>query len=149
MLAIRHILVPIDFTETSDRALDSALDLARRLDAKVTVMHAYELPIYGFLDGSLIATVDVATRISVAAQEALNAAIESRKNLGVPLTSILRDGVPWEEIATVAEEASADLIVIGTHGRKGLARALLGSVAENVIRTSTKPVLTIHGPPKK
>jgi nucleotide-binding universal stress UspA family protein len=135
MLAIRHILVPIDFTETSDRALDSALDLARRLDAKVTVMHAYELPIYGFLDGSLIATVDVATRISVAAQEALNAAIESRKNLGVPLTSILRDGVPWEEIATVAEE--------------GLARALLGSVAENVIRTSTKPVLTIHGPPKK
>ena len=54
--------------------------------------------------------------------------------------------LPWEEINAVANEVNADLIIIGTHGRKGLARALLGSVAENVIRTATVPVLAIHGP---
>jgi nucleotide-binding universal stress UspA family protein len=52
----------------------------------------------------------------------------------------------YEEINKVAEQLDCDLIVIGTHGRRGLARALLGSVAEKVIRTSTRPVLAIHGP---
>ena len=62
------------------------------------------------------------------------------------MKAILRDGVAWEEVNAVAKEIDANLIVIGTHGRRGLARALLGSVAENVIRTSTIPVLVIHGP---
>jgi nucleotide-binding universal stress UspA family protein len=144
MLDIKHILVPIDFTETSDHALDYAVELAAKLGARVTVMHAYELPIYGFPDGALVATVDVATRISQAAQAALAAAVESRSTRGVPLKAVLRDGPPWEEINTVANELDVDLIVLGTHGRRGLRRAILGSVAENVIRTTTKPVLTIH-----
>jgi nucleotide-binding universal stress UspA family protein len=62
------------------------------------------------------------------------------------MTAVLREGVAWEEVNSVAKEIDANLIVIGTHGRRGLARALLGSVAENVIRTSTVPVLVIHGP---
>jgi nucleotide-binding universal stress UspA family protein len=102
--------------------------------------------VYGFPDGALIATVDVTTRISNAAQEALHRAVGDVKAKGVAVEGILRNGVPWEEINAVAEESKADMIVIGTHGRKGLARALLGSVAENVIRTAKVPVLTIHGP---
>ena len=148
MLQIQRILVPIDFTETSDRALDYAIELAQKVGATVTVMHAYELPIYGFPDGALVATADVATRISQASQEALHAAISKREGRGVALTTVLRDGVPWEEIASVANELDADLIVVGTHGRRGLRRAILGSVAENVIRTSARPVLTIHAPPE-
>jgi nucleotide-binding universal stress UspA family protein len=146
MLTLRQILVPIDFTETSDKALDFAIELAQKFDASITVMHAYEIPVIGFPDGALVATVDVATRIQEAAKKGLDAAVAARSARGVKITSVLRDGVAWEEIRAVAEDVHADIIVIGTHGRRGIARALLGSVAENVIRTVKTPVLTIHGP---
>lgn len=146
MAELRRILVPTDFTETSDRALDWAVDLAASVGASVTVMHAYEIPIVGFPDGALIATADVASRIADASRAALDACVEQRRGKGVPLDSVLREGVPWEEINRLADEVNADMVVIGTHGRRGLARALLGSVAENVIRTAHRPILTIHGP---
>jgi nucleotide-binding universal stress UspA family protein len=148
MIAIKRLLVPIDFTDTGDRALDYAIELAAKVGADITVMHAYELPIYGFPDGAMIATAEVATRVSTAAQKALDNAVDTRKDRGVQLTALLRDGVPWEEIVNVANELQVDMIVIGTHGRRGLSRVLLGSVAENVIRTSTRPVLTIHAAPQ-
>ena len=146
MATLRRILVATDFTETSDRALDWAAELAARLDASVTVMHAYEVPVIGFPDGGLVATADMATRLSEAARTALEAVVEQRRGRGVSIEGLLHEGVAWEEINAVADEIDADLIVIGTHGRRGLARALLGSVAENVIRTAHRPVLTIHGP---
>jgi nucleotide-binding universal stress UspA family protein len=146
MLDINQILVPIDFTETSERALDYAVELAQKLGAKITVMHAYELPIYGFPDGALVASVDVATRISQASQEGLQAALDRRKDCGVEMRAILRDGPPADEIATVSEETGADLVVLGTHGRRGLRRAIMGSVAEEVIRACRCPVLTVHDP---
>lgn len=146
MLSLRQILVPVDFTETSDRALDYAVELARKFEASITVLHAYQIPVYGFPDGAYITTAEVATQLSTAAQGRLDSIVDSRKVTGVPMASILRDGVAWEEVNSVAQEIKADLIIIGTHGRRGLARALLGSVAENVIRTAKIPVLVIHGP---
>jgi nucleotide-binding universal stress UspA family protein len=146
MIAIRKILVPLDFTETSDKALDFALELAEKFGAHVTAMHAYEIPVLGFPDGVLVATVDIAVRVQEAAKKGLDAAVDARRGRGVPLVGVLREGNAQEEILSVASEIGADLIVIGTHGRRGLARALLGSVAENVIRTSKVPVLAIHGP---
>jgi nucleotide-binding universal stress UspA family protein len=146
MLTLRRILVPVDFTETSDRALDYAIELARRFEAGITVMHAYQIPVYGFPDATYITAAEMATQISNAAQKRLDAILDTNKTAGVDMNVLLRDGVPWEEINAVAAEVHADLIIIGTHGRRGLARALLGSVAENVIRTSTMPVLVIHGP---
>ena len=147
MLQLRQIVVPVDFTDTSDRALSYAVELARKFDSTITVVHAYQIPVYGFpADGSYITTADVAAQISTAAQGRLDAIIESQKLSNIPMTGILRDGVAWEEINAVAQEVNADLIIIGTHGRRGLARALLGSVAENVIRTAKIPVLVIHGP---
>ncbi len=144
----KTLLVPVDFSDTSNLALDYAVDLAKALGAKVVVMHAYELPVYGFPDGALVATVEIATRIMNGAQAGLAALLEKRKDKGVEITSVLRQGVPWDEVHSVAEEVKADMIVIGTHGRGGLARALLGSVAEKIIRTSTRPVLSIRGPHK-
>ena len=146
MLAIRTILVPVDFTETSDRALDYAVALAGKFEARVVVMHAYEIPIYGFPDGAFVATGDIAARISTAAQTAIDSLVSARADKGARVTGILRTGPAWEETNRYAAEIDADLIVIGTHGRKGLVRAILGSVAENVIRTATRPVLVIHGP---
>src|SRR5262249_2995667 len=139
-----RILVPTDFTESSDRALDYAIALAERLGAKVAVMHAYEIPIVGFPDGALVATADIAAKISDASTQALQTIVERYAERGVELESILREGAAYEEIGKVADAINADLIVIGTRGRRGLARALLGSVAENVIRTATRPVLAIH-----
>ncbi|HEY6459524.1 MAG TPA: universal stress protein [Polyangiaceae bacterium] len=146
MAIFRRILVPSDFTETSDRALDWAIDLAAAVGAPVTVIHSYEIPILGFPDASMLPTPDISRKIAEAAKKGLDALVDARRARGVALDAILREGVAWEQINAVAEDVNADLIVIGTHGRKGIARALLGSVAENVIRTSRRPVLTIHGP---
>jgi nucleotide-binding universal stress UspA family protein len=142
----KRILVPTDFTDTSDAALDYAIALAALTGGQVTVMHAFEMPIVGFPDGAMIASGDVVGNIMTASENALAALIAKRSAAGVPLKTCLRQGVNYEEVNAVAAEIDADLIVIGTHGRRGIARALLGSVAENVIRTATRPVLTIHGP---
>ncbi len=146
VLNLQHILVPVDFTETSDRAIEYALELAKRVEASVTILHAYHIPVFGFPDGTYIAAPAVAAELSTAAQTHLDILQDRYKDRGPAVTTMLRDGIPWEEINAVAAEIGADLIVIGTHGRRGLARALLGSVAENIIRTATTPVLVIHGP---
>lgn len=109
-------------------------------------MHSYDIPVVGFPDGALVPTAEIAKQITDAARSGLSALVDAKSARGVPVEGVLREGVAWEEINKLADEIGADLIVIGTHGRRGLARALLGSVAENVIRTSHKPVLTIHGP---
>ena len=144
MPSFHRVLVPTDFTESSDQALDWAIELAARLDASVTVMHAYEIPVIGFPDGSLVATAEIATRLSDEARTSLEATVAQRQGRGVPIDAVLREGVAWEEINSVAEAIDADIIAIGTHGRRGIARALLGSVAEAVVRTSRRPVLTVH-----
>ena len=145
MKRIQRIVVATDFSEIADQAVDHAIDLAEQLGASVTLVHAYELPIYGFPDGALITTADMAGRIMTIAQEGLTASVERRKARGIPLKPVLRTGVPWEEINAVAADETADLIVVGTHGRRGLSRALLGSVAERLIRTATRPVLVVRG----
>jgi nucleotide-binding universal stress UspA family protein len=146
MATLRRLLVAIDFTETSDRALTWAIDLASQVSASVTVLHAYELPVIPFPDGGIIATAEVAVRIGDAARAALDKAVAQHAGRGVSLVGLLRQGVAWEEINAVADEIDADLVVIGTHGRRGFARALLGSVAEKVVRSSPRPVATIRAP---
>jgi nucleotide-binding universal stress UspA family protein len=150
-IPFRRILVPIDFTDVSTHALDWALELAASVGASITVMHSYAIPMVGFPDGALIPTPQVATDLAEAAQKALDAAVQGRRGGAVPLDAVLREGEAWEEIVSVADEIDADLIVVGTHGRHGLARALLGSVAEHVVRTSHRPVLTLgpSAPEKK
>jgi len=145
----KRILVATDFSESADAAFDYAVDLAKELRANVILMHAYELPIYGFPSGALVASAEMASRIMTGAQEGLDAACKARANRGVEIAQVVRQGVAWEEVHRVADEMNADLIVIGTHGRQGISRAFLGSVAEKIIRTATRPVLTIHQPPAK
>ena len=145
-IPFRRILVPIDFTAVSTHALDWAMELAASLGASITVLHSYAIPVVGFPDGALIPTAQVATGLGEAAQAALEAAVKGHRGGAVPLETVLREGEAWEEIVNVADEIDADLIVVGTHGRHGLARALLGSVAEHVVRTSHRPVLTLSAP---
>ena len=148
MPSIQRIIVATDFSDLAEAALDQAMDLARQLGASVTVVHSYEIPIYGFPDGVLVAPAEVAARISGAAQVSLDGIVQRNQSRGVPIKAVLRMGAPWDEINTLAEEEKADMIVIGTHGRRGLTRALLGSVAERVMRTAVRPLLVVHAAKK-
>jgi len=143
---IQHILVPHDFSETAEKAFDFALDLADKLGAHVTVLHAYEIPTYAFPEGPVL-TVEMMAQIERAAATAMDGVLSraSGRSPGVKVKSTIRQGAAWREIDQAAVDLKADLIVLGTHGRKGLARALLGSVAEKIVRTAACPVLTVRG----
>ena len=146
MPSIKTILAPIDFSEISSRSLDYAVDLAREVKAAVSVVHAYEIPVYAFPEGAVITPASVAAELADKAQKSLDAAVAARRGRGVEISGTLTNGNAREEILRLAKQCKADLIVMGTHGRRGLPRAILGSVAESVIRTSEIPVLTVQGP---
>src|SRR5260370_33885143 len=141
MTELRRILVPTDFTEPSDRALDWAMGIAARVGASVTIMHSYEIPIIGFPDGAIVATPEIASRIADASRVALENTVEQRRGRGVTLDSVWREGGAWEEITPVADAIEAEVVGIGTRGRRGLARAWLSSVAEHAIRTARRPIV--------
>jgi nucleotide-binding universal stress UspA family protein len=142
----RTILVPIDFDDASIAALDYAVDMAENTDAKLYVLHTFETPIVGLPDGVIGASAELTARIVGAAQKALEDAIARYDGRRVVITPILKHGDARKVIVSLAEELEADLVCIGTHGRRGIARVLIGSVAEGVVRTSPVPVLTVHAP---
>jgi nucleotide-binding universal stress UspA family protein len=142
---LSRILVPSDFGPPSAAALDYALGLGSTVGASVTLFHAYEIPVIGVPDGTFVATPEMVSRIQASAERALEAGLHEHTG-EPPLDSLLREGRPSEAILEAAREVGADLIVMGTHGRHGFVRALLGSVTEKVVRTSTVPVLVVHYP---
>lgn len=144
----RTILVPIDFGDASTAALDYAVGLVEGTDAKVYVLHTFEIPIVGLPDGVVAATAELTSRIVNAAQRALDDTVARYRDRKVWLKPLLKQGDAREVIIAQTKELGAELICIGTHGRRGIARALIGSIAESVLRTSPVPVLTVHGPPE-
>ena len=142
MQKIEHILVPTDFGEASARALDAAATMAKAFDAKLTLLHVWELPIYPYMDFML--NTAIISEIEDAATKGLARALQELKQDIPGAQSKLKTGAPWQAILEVARELDVDLIVMGTHGRQGLSRVTLGSVAEKVVRLSPVPVLTLH-----
>ncbi|MBX3199072.1 MAG: universal stress protein [Labilithrix sp.] len=142
MATFKHILVATDFEETSERALDKALQLAEDLDASVTIVHVLQAPpvYYSAYAQGLAWPVD---ELDGAARRALDAALAVAQKRHPKVDALLLVGAPRERILEAAAERKADLIVMGTHGRGGLVRAVLGSVAESVVRASPIPVLTL------
>jgi nucleotide-binding universal stress UspA family protein len=137
----KHLVVPIDFGEASERALGTAIDLAQRFGAELTLVHVYEIPAYAYA-GLTFATADLLAPIEDAALAALDAKLREVKAKLPGAKAVLRRGPPALEILATIEEIRPDLVVMGTHGRQGISRALLGSVAEKVVRLSPSPVLT-------
>jgi nucleotide-binding universal stress UspA family protein len=140
----KTIMVPTDFGDASEAAIEYAIDLAKVLGAEVVLMHSFEIPAVGFPDGALIATAEMTNRVLEGAQIGLERQVSSYEDRGVRRRTVIKQGDAWRTVIATAEELGADLIVMGTHGRKGLPRALLGSVAEMVVRTAHVPVLTVH-----
>ena len=148
MWTMKKILVPTDFSKGSERALEAAITLAKKFDAAIVLMHAYQVPVYPYptVSTANVTQLDLVEQIEHGARAALQTAAASHGDSGVPISTVLTAGTPWEQIIRSAKEADAGLIVIGSRGLRGLPRALLGSTAERVVRYSPIPVMAFHGP---
>jgi nucleotide-binding universal stress UspA family protein len=136
------ILVPVDFESASVRAMEVAKELAAALGSEIVVLHTYDaFPFtYPELPGPLMSEASQAVRR--AAEKTLAQFAEKH---GVKRAR-LREGSPVQEILAEMEELKPRMVVMGTHGRKGFNRLVMGSVAERLLRQSTVPVLTVHAP---
>ena len=143
MPAIQRILCPVDFSETSERAAQYAVGLARQLGAGIHFVHAWQMPVYAFPDGAVILGPDVVAQITGELQRSLDALVARHREPELAIEGHLAQGLADREITRLAQELDAQLIVMGTHGRTGLPHLFLGSVAERVVRTSSVPVLTV------
>lgn len=142
---IARILVPTDFSPGADAALEWATHLAKPLDAQMVILHALDLTLAGAAGlptefAAMPAVGDLMERLRREAAEEI-----SRLAARVPKAqTMVREGSPRALILETAKETKADLIVMGTHGRTGLAHIFFGSVAEHVVRHSRVPVLTVR-----
>lgn len=146
MLSIRHILVPVDLADPSRQATDVAVEVGRAFDAKVTLLNVFDVSLFVFSGGPFMPLVDTTNELEKGAREATCARLAEAKAKYANVDAIVRCGQPWQEILTAIVEQEVDLVVMGTHGREGLPHALLGSVAERVVRMSPVPVWTIRTP---
>lgn len=141
MLAIRRILHPTDFSDLSRPAFELACSLARDYGAELVVCHVCPLPVVGVVDGI---TVDLPTGWREQSQARLEQVRPADSRVAV--AHRMADGDAVREIVKAAGDVKADLIVMGTHGRGGLSRVLMGSTAEGVMRKAPCPVLTVKTP---
>lgn len=148
MPSVTRILVPIDFSPSARAALEYAAYLAGRLGAAVEVLHAYEPP--GYVGPDTLAVLPIAashqewTETRAELERQIGALLAGIPGLPASRTLLVEAGEPADTILRVASEVGADLVVMGTHGRTGLSRLLIGSVAEAVLRRSPCPVLTLR-----
>jgi nucleotide-binding universal stress UspA family protein len=142
MLPLRLVLHPTDFSPPSEAAAKLAFGLARDYGARVLILHVIETIAVGGPEG-----------VAILDQEAYEAELRARlaevrpHDPKVPVEHRLVPGNAAAEILRAAKESQCGVIVLGTHGRTGLGRLLLGSVAEQVVRKAPCPVLTVKAPP--
>jgi nucleotide-binding universal stress UspA family protein len=145
------ILAATDFSDDSSYALAYAEELARRFSAEILVMHV-DQPLAPVMVSELSPGLDVGAMSRIAEEQRLLALREldlttaRLRDGGLKSRGLLKVGAPFLEIINAAHGEGADLIVLGTHGRSGLAHVLMGSVAERVVRKAHCPVLTIRHP---
>jgi nucleotide-binding universal stress UspA family protein len=141
----KRICCPIDFSDASRAAMEVAADLARRFGAELLLLHAYPVPGFTFPDGSVVASPRMMQELADQAARHLGDWKADAERLGAPrVATATCVGEPAGEILDCAAERQADLLVLGTHGRTGLEHAIMGSVAERVVRRAKIPVLTVH-----
>ena len=147
---VNSILVPTDFSETADAALDYAKRLAGRVGASLHLVHVFTDPYAPALYATDVYVPEIAAETRTRAMQ------EAKAELAVRLspqeqdhfrgTTSIVTGLTAKQIAQYAADRGIELVVMGTHGRRGVAHMLLGSVAEQVVRTAPCPVLTVRGP---
>jgi nucleotide-binding universal stress UspA family protein len=141
------ILVAVDFEEASLRAFQAAQTIAAGIHAPIFLVHVYRFPLYAYPAIEPVPVpppLVVEMEIDVEAREALT---KFATSVGIPPSrTLVREGDPADEILAAATAVGARMIALGTHGRRGLSHLLLGSVADQVVRRATVPVLTVRVP---
>jgi nucleotide-binding universal stress UspA family protein len=147
-IEIKRILCPLDFSESSDHALRYAAAMAEQFHAELILLHVVE-PILAALPGDPMLPntqqADIDDLVD-ACRERLDRAVGTVATDGLKVQPLVLNGMPFVEIIRCARDREADLIVLGTHGRSGLAHLLIGSVAERVVRKAPCPVLAVKHP---
>jgi len=140
----KNILVPTDLSLHAEAALDYACELASKLGATVHLVNVIGIPALGVPELGMAVTSAMIESMISDNQKALEALAARKRGTATIGQLLLKTGDARDAIDHAAAELGADLIVMGTHGRRGVSRALLGSVAETVVRTAPCPVLTIR-----
>lgn len=143
MSEIRNILVPIDFSEHSDKALDFAISLAKGLGARLELLHCYPINPGGISPYGIVLPENLDREMRDAASSRMAEWREKAVDEGLDVDVTLTPAFPSESISAIAEEHGSDLIVMGTRGLTGLRHVLLGSVAERTLRIAPCPVVTV------
>lgn len=150
---VKKVLCPVDLTAGAPHTAEEAGSLAKTLGAELILLHVMGEPAFAIGDpmvppgdvaGSGYALPTLAEEYRVELERRLERLAEQVRESGVSVSTRLVRGATYETIVSTAEDEHADLIVMGTHGRKGLGHLLLGSVAERVVRTSKVPVMTLR-----
>lgn len=148
MKRIRRILHATDYSKASERALQEAVDFAKQNDAEMLVVHVIQ-PVVPYVAGEDIGAAELYVKLEEStkqeAQRSMNKLMQRLERLGVKARSLLLRGSPADQIVKAAKNRKADMVVIGTHGRTGLSKLFMGSVASRVISTAPSPVLTVRG----
>jgi nucleotide-binding universal stress UspA family protein len=140
----KRIVVATDFGAPSERAIDLAIELVKKFDAHLTVVHTLEIPSYSYVTMSYT-SADLITPLVDAAVAALEECM-GRVRVALPsASSMFRRGDPTKETLDAVGEVHGDVLVVGTHGRRGVTRALLGSVAEKLVRLASVHVVVAKG----
>lgn len=144
-IGLKKILVPIDFSDHSKKALRYALPFARQFKAQLELMYVVEPTIYpsdfGF---GQVGFPDVEKELHEKATLELRELIESNVPKTMKCTAVVSTGIPFVEITTFAQAEEIDLIIVATHGRTGVEHILFGSTAEKIIRKAPCPVLVVR-----
>jgi nucleotide-binding universal stress UspA family protein len=142
----RRIVAPTDFSECAEEAWSLAQPVAQMLGSEVMLVHVFvEPPVYGDAEAGTAAWQVLIEAERWVADELERRADQARKR-GIAVRTEICTGSPAAEIVELASREHADVVIMGTHGRDGLTRVLLGSVADRVIRTASCPVLTVRKP---
>jgi universal stress protein A len=142
--AVKKILVPTDFSEPSNEALQTAVGFARVFGASIELVHVFVEPAYVLPPPVEMATFPFdMTQVLMRLETALEAQRDRVSEAGIPVEMTTLQGRAAPEIVAHAKKVGADMIVMGTHGRSGFQHALLGSVAERVVHRTPCPVLVV------
>jgi nucleotide-binding universal stress UspA family protein len=152
MLAIKNVLVATDFSKCSEVALNYGRALARQFGARLHVMHAVEpIPVDAISAGGFATAIpELQANLESAERAQLEELLTEDDRRTLRATTVLASfATPAPAIVGYAETEQVDLIVVGTHGRRGFSHLLMGSVAEKVVRTAPCPVLTVRNPERE
>src|SRR5262245_28387031 len=146
MVHIKKVVVPTDFSNYSRHALKYAVALAELFGARVYVVHGHDpYPECALFEGMYLDS-EVLERLQTAAKQNLDAIVEDLRRQKIDAEPVFGKGRPFLEIVHQADRLEADVIVIATHGRKGVSHLVFGSTAERVVRMASCPVLTVKHP---